>query len=384
MSTTNEKATENTWEPKEIRKVDLRDYYLKDARLLAQRLLKRQAVSCSLTIPVQSHTKSGTDSITTTLPFYMSDNFGFGVGNKFESLVDQDNAGGLYTQLMNGLALFQDKTQVSMQSEAMSSLMWKGSTFTGFNVKCLFIATTRSFNTLNIVKMLAGACLPRHIEDDDETVAPGIQAIRKVGGFAVDLTKGLADLVLTGVEYAGELANKSVDMSKQKQDFSNTAEDMRGLIKGMGMSAPLQYGLTFNKENENDPENYRVTGVKPLKNTTLTLQIGNYFRAEDLVVDDISNISFSKELIAPPSGYKNKKEFPGSDLFQIGELSTSDYGFPLYVECDVKLRPVSMMTYSKFQSYFLNPAGGHNGLNKITDTTANIAGFNVANSFKLP
>ena len=111
-----------------------------------------------------------------------------------------------------------------------------------------------------------------------------------------------------------------------------------------------------------------ICTMTPRPNTTITLQIGNWFLASNLVMSNISNISFSKEVIAPPA--MNNGNYH-NDLYKGHYTSASgntDYGFPLYVECTLTLRPITYITPQEFNSYF---DGLKTRLNTIADVRGN-------------
>jgi hypothetical protein len=90
---------------------------------------------------------------------------------------------------------------------------------------------------------------------------------------------------------------------------------------------------------------------------TLTLQIGKWFKASKLLVEDISNIEFSKEIIAPFPvwGHHYDEEAAGFTVYngtrRMNE-SNLEWGFPLYTKCTITLRPVTLITIDEFLEYF--------------------------------
>lgn len=129
--------------------------------VLAEKILKRSAQSGAITIPVQTWTSSSMSWTTTTIPFFLSNDFTMGLSNEFKPTLDPDGVAGSFKELVNGISAVTGAAQVTMQSESMNAASWKGSTFEGFSVECLFLATRRTINPIEIIKILSKACLDR-------------------------------------------------------------------------------------------------------------------------------------------------------------------------------------------------------------------------------
>ena len=120
------------------------------------------------------------------------------------------------------------------------------------------------------------------------------------------------------------------------------------LVKEGSLYAPLGYGLTLSEDG---------AGLQPLKNTTCMLCIGNWFKADNLVIDKISNITISKEVIAPfrptdnPAAGNHNPLSP-SEIGMVDKLSKTKAGFPLYTKCNITFRPIMPITYNEFKNYF--------------------------------
>lgn len=307
-------------------------------KVLAERILHKQALSGTLTIPVRNYNDMGATGYLATIPFFMSGDFVFSMGNQWENLLDVSQLAELAKFINQAHSTIgHGEANVSMQSEAMSTQIWKGSTFDGFNIDCLFVCTNRKINTLKILNILTATCLPTKLAQQPTAGGAGIANAKTV-------IKGAADLVGTALNgMIGGLSGdgNNFDPSGAQNAVSNGAKGFKDYIDDMGMIAPLNYGLQKGDEGTAAVEN-------PLPNSTVTLQIGNYFRADNLVVESLSGVTLSKEIIAPPVSNKQR----GSDLYDNSKQG-SDYGFPLYLKCSIKLKPHSMMHFSKWQGYFL-------------------------------
>lgn len=331
---------------------DFRDSMFKNPKIFAERILKETPVSASITLPMQSLSSDGNATLnqTVTIPFYMENNFSLGtLSNEWSNLVNMDMVN-TFGELINVGAAFNGSAQVSMQSEAMTLQSWKGSKFSDFSVNCLFVATNRNINPTKIIQTLAAAALPTKLNGDN-TAGLGVDKLKQLGEGVVDKIGGF----VSGLS----------DNEQFKSAVSGVADETKQIISDIGMVAPLHYGI--DKSDPNRP-------FAPAKGTTLTLQVGDYFRATELVCVSISNIEFSKEIIAPKAFNSHADRKPG-DLYD--PTSDSDgWGFPLYGKCSISLRPCSMMTKEKFESYFINLHDqGGSVVDKIKSSLA---------SFKLP
>lgn len=318
-------------------KMNYADIMVNNPKVLAEHLLHKEPISASITIPVRNYADYGATGYTATIPFYMSGDFGLGLHNSWEEALDLSQLKELAKFINVGHATIgHGEAQVSMQSEAMSTKVWSGSTFDGFDVDCLFVCTNRKFNTLKILNNLAATCLPTRLHDQSGAAGAGIKNIKAVAGGVVDIVGELIN------GFAGFVSDHSdFDTSGAQQAVSNGATGFKQYLEGMGMIAPLNYGLQKGTEGSAATE-------EPLPNTTVTLQVGSYFRANNLLVQDISGIVLSKEIVAPPTDNSNRK----GDLYD-NLANGSDSGFPLYLKCHLKLVPHSLMHFNKWQSYFL-------------------------------
>lgn len=298
--------------------------------VLAEKILKRSAQSGAITIPVPTWTADSMTWTTTTVPFFLENDFSMSLSNKYEELLNPNGVAGAFLDLINNTSVLTNAAQVTMQSESMNCLSWKGSSFSGFNIKCLFIATRRTINPVDIINILAKSCLPAKLKDYEAEggVTPAAFKIAK---------DGFKGIVSAAGDFVGGI------LKDHKDAVNNVTETINNNVNDLGMVAPLGYGIHF----DNDSASNGGNSVTPLKGTTLSLHIGDWFHAPELVVDDISNIQFSKEMIAPPS-YAGKNK---NDLYDPKPIG-SDYGYPLYARCDIKLRPYTLVDLKRFQSYF--------------------------------
>ena len=299
--------------------------------VLAEKILKRSAQSGAITKTGPTWTAESMTWTTTTVPFFLENDFSMNMSNEWKETLDPDGIAGTFRELINGVSMFTDAAQVTMQSEAMSSLSWKGSKFDGFNIQCLFIATRRTINPVDIINILAKSCLPAKLKDYEAE-----------GGVTPATFKIAKDAVTGAISGIGDFLGNTL-LKEHKDSVSNVTQTLNNNINDLGMVAPLGYGIHI----DNDSANNGGNSVTALKGTTLSLHIGDWFHAPDLVVESISNIQFSKEMIAPPS-YAGKNK---NDLYDPKPIG-SDYGYPLYAKCSIKLRPYTLVDLKRFQSYF--------------------------------
>lgn len=349
-----------SFDPKEYAVVNLADKYLQKPKTLAEKILKKTAVSASITIPVQKHDSStgNTDYITTTIPFYMENDFSYGLSNEWSNLLNEDLNKYIFSGAVKVNNMAQSNTQITMQSEIMSTKVYQSSSFEGFSVQCLFICTNRKINPVNIINMLAAGCLPMKLYSTDQSGGVAFSQLKsELGDLTGDLGSWVGD---TGTAMATALSKVSTNnpmlagLAKMGEKavtwVANSAKAVAPVIQAgiedLGMLAPLQYAFKL----EDDGINGRV--LKPRKGTTLSLQIGNYFRADSLLLRSINNITFSKEVIAPATGQILKRK---NDIYNPAPApaTMNNWGFPLYAKCTLQLIPSSMLHYDKYYSYFI-------------------------------
>ena len=371
------------FEPQRIGTEDLSTSLIPNPIMFAEKIFGSKAVSGSITMPVQMHTLDSTQCVTTTIPFYLSNDFNLGtLTNEWGDMVNMDWAN-TFAEWTNAVASLQGETQVTMQSEAMSSKVWKGSKFSGFTVECLFVSTRRTINPLKIIKAISASALPGRLYDGDNTAGQFFNKIRGENGLlnkAIDFGGGLLKNVVTGASEVAKTFGQTIDADNAKKAVDDGVDYAKTMVKSVGMMAPLYYGV------KNDTN--RGTLV-PLNNTTLTLRIGDWFEAPELIVSSISGITFSKEIIAPPPNISGLLNTKGGTGIYDNSPKGDDYGYPLWGKCTLSLQPYSMMTKEKFQSYFKFKYQD-SPLDAIEQAIANkIGGITNAvdtfkNNFKLP
>lgn len=331
--------------------------YIQSPRVLAEKVLGKTAITSSLTIPIQRHDPiTGKTEVTLrTIPFYMQDNFNLGnLTNSWKDLVDTggDN---IFVNLLNAMSITSNTAQITAQSEAMSTKVWKGSEFSGFTVNCLFVATRRSLDPTKIIRDLAAAALPGKATHGDPSVSAGLNGAKTIFKAAIGAAGGFANNVVTGADSIikkfsnGE--NKAFNADSAKGEVDKFTQFSQAVVEDMGMTAPLQYGITYDEERDDAGALKKVTGIKPRPYTTVMLQVGDYFRAPYLLVESISGITFSKEIIKPADSFGRL----GTDIYD-NTPDGAGYGFPLYAQCSITLKPSSMMHIDKFNNYFIKPA----------------------------
>jgi len=327
------------------------DTNFQNPQILAEKILKSPATRCSITMPVHTDYVQGENGLNSvyqvvTIPFYMSSEFGFDLSNEFRELVNiGDNA---FVDIFNGIGALTGGSQITPQSEAMSNKVWKGSKFGGFKVECLFVCTNRNNNPVDYIKTLSLACLPRKLKKDE---FGGIQGMKNLTKGAIGMGAKLVGYVATGatsvVQGLNNISGKNFgggneNLEAQNQQWhdaiNSNSKMMQNLVDDIGMVAPLDYGVDLKKNG-------------PISGTTVTLQIGNWFRATQLLVTSISGVSFSKEIIAP----RDERNTTGPNALYKPSVFANNVmadGFPLYAKCSISLEPSSMMHIDKFNQYF--------------------------------
>lgn len=313
-------------------------------KVLAEKILKSNVYGASITIPNPQWYNGSLTWNPITFPLYLTQNFRFGVSNTWKELLDME-ATNLFTFASNMLSMGSDGAQVTTQSQAMQAAVWQGSKIDNFSVECIFVCTNRRINPVEIIQTLCKACLPARLTDYCDSMGNGgsnfAKDIQDLAVKGIDGAEGLVNGIIDGTSKAFEsLSGKSIDAQGAKDVVSRAAQIGRDTVKDIGMVAPLGYGLTFNQEGRT---------VAPLPGTTLTLNIGDWFRADELLVESVSGIEFSKEFIAPST--KVKKD-PHSIYDSSPEVGATQSGFPLYAKCTIVLRPYTLVDIRKFKSWF--------------------------------
>lgn len=325
---------------------NLRDLWYSNPQVLAERIMQKNVLTCSITIP-NSYKEDNNDIIvsTRTFPFFLDSDFGFSLNNEWQKLHSGLENLPALQGFANMMSAVNSQAQVTFQSQSMSSLSWNGSTFSGFDLSCLFLCTNRRINPVVAINELSRACLPVRLED-------------YAGDKPVVLDKGQqwANMAVDGI--AGMLNNVVKD--EHKKAVSEAAQTAHNFVNDVGLVAPLGYGIMLNSGEGH--------ALQPIPGTTLSFQIGDWFRATDLVVESISSVQFSKELIAPAINEPSGK----NDLYKPKSYN-NDYGFPLYAKCNIRLKPYTLVDYHTFNGYFIQRMS--EDINKIA---------NIHNRFTLP
>ena len=303
---------------------------IKNPTVLAEKVLKTPSVNGTITLPIGqlwSGDKTELNVTNITIPFYMSNDFGFSLENDWRELVGFDGIVDTLRTFFSTTSAFSSSTQVTPQCQAMSSLVWNGSKFSGFNIECLFICTNRNIDPTKIIQMLATSCLPIKLNDYTGNAPLGKWAQQSISEAGNNIKNFAAD-----------------NLPQFKNQINNLVEFGKKQLGDLGMVAPYGYGVKFGEPETNDKP------VEPLPGTTCTLCIGDWFCANELVVKSVGNVSFSKELIAPRP---DDLSFGGHDLYKPDLNSILDgSGFPLYAKCTLNLVPYTMVDAKTFMNYF--------------------------------
>ena len=346
----NDSSSASMYEPFKKRAVDLSSVLIPNPIMYAERILNSPAINGRLTFPIQMHTTERTECIVTTVPLYLSNDFSLGTfSNKWENLWNMDFFNTV-TQFTNGLASYTGQSQVSMQSHNMSAKVWSGSDYNGFSIDVLFVATRRTINPAKIIIELVSSALPSKLNRGDNTTAQGVDLVKN----------GVTSLVSGGGKFAKDINNALFQSETFNKYTDKTVDFINKNIDDVGLIAPLYYGLKMED------------GVMvPLNNTTLTLDIGEYLTIDNLIVNSVSNVTFSKEIIAPPAQTTSS---PNS-LYD-NRPKGDDEGYPLWAKCTLNLMPYALVTKKDFQSWFhfkkssvfKNPIGALGGTANVVDS----------------
>jgi len=174
------------------------------------------------------------------------------------------------TKLSGGLPQFK------VVSRAIQSLSWKGSKNPEFSNNEVFLCTRNSYNSPKIMEILSARCLLIYINDvPKEQQGPDLNceygATTKFGETGRTVPNKIKGLI----SELGQLGEDAVTIFKN-------------ILKNAGLFAHLMYKVTPNFEEDNVTSN----------SGTITLQIGDWFKSDKLVMQNISNIVFSKEIIS--------------------------------------------------------------------------------------
>ena len=290
------------------------------------RLLQNDEMSCRIHLPYGNK-----DSL--VIRGYLTSNFGFNIGNKWGQIADINSVPVLGDLLNNANLLFTlldqnsggSVPQISPQPIPATAASWQGSDMPIFTVSLAFISTDYTINPLESLLSLAEGALPQSENNLTQSSNKYIQGA----------TSGLNNLTNGAIDFIGDLGNNILSTFGASENLKNGYNDAREKAKTLnnqmykvGTTAPFGFGLNLSTKGSNG-EDGEVMAAIP--NTTITLAIGNWFFATNLIMESISNINISKEIIRVVNGRG---------------------GWPLFVECSVTLRPYKMITYPDFLKYF--------------------------------
>ena len=262
---------------------------------------------------------------------FMTNDFSFSLSNDWGQILNLGNSEASH-EIVNLLAAAADSgtganfAQGTLQSLYYTAASWKGSSMPAFTIPTVFVAYDEKHNPLDSLMLLAAGALPSNTYNL-KTAASGpvgaaMNALGTVAESAISFTLGAAigpEMVLA---YMAQGDDWSDAYNKSLDTFNSIAKVM---VEQGGQKAPMGYGLSGVNSNG---------FFQPIPNTTIGLKIGNWFMANNLLLDNISGVNISKETM------------------KYDPISRTG-GFPLYVTCNVTLRPYRMITFKEFLSYFL-------------------------------
>lgn len=276
----------------------------------SQMILMNPRYGATITIPIPDVSKNQTSSTERklyTIPCFADSDFSFSLGNTWTDLFPGvDSLAALASNLLNTVSILEplvtnkgydhNYSQMSFISREMKVQTWSGSQNPEFNVSCIFVCTTDTYNPIDPILALCGTCLP--LRTDQVQISDTNKTLKTAAGNAAQSVARTAQ----------NLLNVDVDLS----------EGLSKMVQNIGMAAPLGYGLRVTPQGQ----------MEPIPNSTCCLQIGNWFYATDLIVKSVGNVTFSKEIIA-------------------------DRNWPVYVKCNVTLTPYKPLFYDEFIKYFV-------------------------------
>ena len=272
---------------------------------------------------------TGSDKSTTTIRAIPRGEFGFTLGNKWNSLVDFNSIPGL--DMVGGLAnvalALTGGTQASMQSLWMTTASWGGSEIPNFQLNLTIPTYSRQMNPLNCLLFLARGALPPSNSYNWGSLTDG-ELSQSLSNLQSGATQGAASFgdFMSSMLSSGDLSSAETKKSEGGYNYkTNLGNTMGKMMQNMFLEAPLGYGLSSRGDSNGNQNS--VDLLTPKENTTFTIQVGKWFRARNLVINSISPISFSPECV---SG-----------------------GMPLYLDLGVSFRPYKLPTYQDFKEYFL-------------------------------
>lgn len=269
----------------------------------------------------------------------LASDFGFSLGNKWTSLVPMSSlplVGDIGQGVAGVATALVGATQLSIESLWMTSASWTGSKVPIFPVKLAFLKYSANVDLIQTMLDIAEGTLSPDISYDPNQAGDAAELVAGVQGVVSDVTTGFVNLVSsTGAGISNFVSGES-DSPEQWLAKHKIVQNVGNALKHSSqwaVGAPCNYGLQVNEDVDG-------SAFKPKPYTTFALRIGNWFEANQLLIDDVS-ISFSKE--------------------------TSPDGTPLILYMDVTFRPYRNITFKEFSKYFVTvkSSGNKNSVSKI-------------------
>lgn len=250
----------------------------------------------------------------------MSSDFGFRLGNNWNNLVPLNDiplAGDISQGIGGIITSTLGASQFSLESLWMTSASWAGYEMPTFQVRLTFLNYSKKINLFEQLALLSEGMLP-----------PDISYTMKHAGDIGDLLDSAQQTVVSGIESATDWLdsivsssdNKITNWAKEHNITQRLGNSLSEGVKQIGVEAPFGYGYDT-KTSRNDTD----TIYTPKKHTTFSLEIGNWFSANRLLLNT-GDFEFSKE-IAPN-------------------------GSPLTMTCNVNFRPYRNISFKEFCGYF--------------------------------
>lgn len=328
----------------------LPEAYIEDPRILAEQILTEDILNGSITFPIHSTDTSGESKIV-TVPFSLEGDFNFSLGNEWGQIVPE-GVGNMLSMIgtlisLSGYDKERSNIQYNLASKAMSVACWNGSKTPNFSITVSFVATRRSYNPVEIIKALSATCLPLTRDDLTQTEK--------------DHLKSGNTTVATGIKWTGEKITK-ITPDSVDENVKQVTNQWANLVQNAVLIAPLKYAPEIDYNNDS-------ILAESVQDCTVTLNIGRWFSASQLIVTDISNITFSREVIAPqPDWLYNSTSNALYAKNKTPKEKQGNYGFPLYAKCTIGLKPIKMITYTEFCKYFQSTTPTSTTSNDVSGT----------------
>ena len=277
------------------------------------KMLQEQKLTVRITTPYRGIVKGGLDG-----------DFGFSLGNQWNQLASIKDIPLIGDISQNALAVvgaMAGATQASMESLWMTSASWAGYQMPVFKVSMTFLNYSSQVRFFDDMLRLAEGMLPPGLSYDMSNAGRFGKLLKDtqttLGGAAHKLLESTQDWESQeskNTEGLFGIANQI----RESGIFSDMAAMLEKGIEQAGVAAPMNYGLGVS-------DNSKSAIFIPKPGTTFTLNIGNWFEANNLLMN-VGSMNFSKE--------------------------TTRNGSPLLMKISLEFRPYRNISFKEFANFF--------------------------------